>query len=403
MRRWFYTALLAELEAKTLGADSALARIDEALVLARQGRKSLRSRLPASSARRNPAQARSGQSRARGGSLPDRHRHREGAGRAKLGSARGAVARQALPIDRPPRRSPRRPRARARRLFADAGNAGDRRGAGAARGAGGDRRGQGRGGAAAANDAVARRLWQRAHRDARLWRAGNNGGFRSSPRVAARRQRCAGAAWRPTTACGSAATCGASCRLCGRTRRLSSRDVEARPDSPEAGVAHRVLGTTHWFAGEYVEAREHLERALALLSPRGTTISPFGSDKTPASRQCFTLRSHCGRWATSNARFPSLTRAQARIAGLPHVQTRAYGKSQGDVRIDARRPLARRGERRRTRTTAREHDLPLWRAFGVFLQGLARAESGAPGADSRTCVAASNCCASRTSCCSTGC
>jgi hypothetical protein len=33
---WFYTALLAELEAKTLGADSALKRIDEAFVLARQ-------------------------------------------------------------------------------------------------------------------------------------------------------------------------------------------------------------------------------------------------------------------------------------------------------------------------------------------------------------------------------
>ena len=33
---WFYTALLAELEAQTLGADSALARIEEALVLAHQ-------------------------------------------------------------------------------------------------------------------------------------------------------------------------------------------------------------------------------------------------------------------------------------------------------------------------------------------------------------------------------
>src|ERR1700677_4878548 len=45
------------------------------------------------------------------------------------------------------------------------------------------------------------------------------------------------------------------------------RDVEARPDSPEASVAHRILGTTHWFAGEYVEARDHLERALALFQP----------------------------------------------------------------------------------------------------------------------------------------
>jgi predicted ATPase len=33
---WFYTVLLTELEAETLGVDSALARIDEALVLARQ-------------------------------------------------------------------------------------------------------------------------------------------------------------------------------------------------------------------------------------------------------------------------------------------------------------------------------------------------------------------------------
>ena len=44
-------------------------------------------------------------------------------------------------------------------------------------------------------------------------------------------------------------------------------DVEARPDSPEAGVAHRVQGITHWFAGEFVEARDHLERALALFEP----------------------------------------------------------------------------------------------------------------------------------------
>ena len=63
-------------------------------------------------------------------------------------------------------------------------------------------------------------------------------------------------------------------------------DVEARPDSPEAGVAHRVLGTTHWFAGEYGEAREHLERALALFNPAETMIWRFASGLTPASRQC---------------------------------------------------------------------------------------------------------------------
>ena len=44
-------------------------------------------------------------------------------------------------------------------------------------------------------------------------------------------------------------------------------DVEARPDSPEAGVARRITGVTHWFAGEYFEARETLEQALALFQP----------------------------------------------------------------------------------------------------------------------------------------
>jgi tetratricopeptide (TPR) repeat protein len=51
-------------------------------------------------------------------------------------------------------------------------------------------------------------------------------------------------------------------------RELSAaflRDVEARPDSPDAGVAHRTAGITHWFAGGYREARKHLEQALALF------------------------------------------------------------------------------------------------------------------------------------------
>ena len=62
-------------------------------------------------------------------------------GDPQLRTTRGAFARQTLPIDRPPGRGPRRPRARARRLFADVGNARDRRGASAARGAGEGRAG----------------------------------------------------------------------------------------------------------------------------------------------------------------------------------------------------------------------------------------------------------------------
>ena len=50
-------------------------------------------------------------------------------------------------------------------------------------------------------------------------------------------------------------------------RSRPPRDVEARPHSPEAGVAHRAAGITYWFAGEYGEARDRLEHALALFQP----------------------------------------------------------------------------------------------------------------------------------------
>ena len=78
------------------------------------------------------------QPRARRGSFPDRHRHRAAARHAQLRTARCAFDSQALSIDRPPRQSPRSPRARARRFLVEAGNARDRRGAGAACGVGGD-------------------------------------------------------------------------------------------------------------------------------------------------------------------------------------------------------------------------------------------------------------------------
>ena len=162
------------------------------------------------------------------------------------------------------------------------------------------------------------------------------------------------------------------------------RDVEAKPDSPTAGVAHRVLGATHWSAGEYVEARDHLERALALFEPtRDDDLAfHFGQDAGVAAMfyLAFAL------WPLGDVERAAclVDAAQARIAGLAHVPTRAYGKSQGamfelmrgDLSRVARKAAELAAELARL---AREHDLPLWRAFGVFLQGLARAESDGPG------------------------
>ena len=123
---------LAEAEARAGDLDRAIAVLDEALATSDRTRLS-RVRSGTTRARGEMLlEARPHQSGARRRSPPDRHRRREAARDAQLRTARRAVARQALPIDRPLRRRPRRPRADARRLLADARNARDRRGAGSA-------------------------------------------------------------------------------------------------------------------------------------------------------------------------------------------------------------------------------------------------------------------------------
>src|SRR5271166_5624551 len=105
-------------------------------------------------------------------------------------------------------------------------------------------------------------------------------------------------------------------------RELSAaflNDVEARPDSPEAGVAHRAAGWTHWFAGEYREAREHLEQALALFQPgRDDDLAfRFGQDAGVAAMLYLAVT----LWPLGDiGRAVSLVRdAEARIAGLAHA------------------------------------------------------------------------------------
>ena len=85
-------------------------------------------------------------------------------------------------------------------------------------------------------------------------------------------------------------------------------DVEARPNSPEAGVAHRAAGITCWFAGEYREARDHLERALALFQPGRDDDLAFRFGHGPRRRRDGSIwRLRRGRSARSIARFRSST------------------------------------------------------------------------------------------------
>ena len=72
-------------------------------------------------------------------------------------------------------------------------------------------------------------------------------------------------------------------------------------------------------------------------------------------------------------------RAGERIAGFAHIGTQAYGKWAAAMFELIRGDLARAAPNAvELARLAREHDLPMWRAYAVFLDGLVKTESGAP-------------------------
>ena len=157
------------------------------------------------------------------------------------------------------------------------------------------------------------------------------------------------------------------------------RDVEANPDSPEAGVAHRTAGFTHWFAGEYVEARGRLERALAMFQPgRDDDLAfRFGQDPGVSAMHYLAL----ALWPLGEVdRAVSLVaHADERLAGVTHIGTRAYGKMFAAMFEVMRGNFSRAAPHAvEVVRLAREHDLQLWLAFGLVLEGSASAQSGAP-------------------------
>jgi class 3 adenylate cyclase/predicted ATPase len=155
-------------------------------------------------------------------------------------------------------------------------------------------------------------------------------------------------------------------------------DLEASPDSHEASVAHRAAGMTCWFAGGYREARGHLERALALFEPGRDDDLTFSFAWDPGVAAMASLAIVSWSLGEVDRAISLMDRMQTRIAGLEHVGTLAVGRMHATMfelmRGDHLRAAQNAFELARL---AREHDLNLWRAFGVFLQGWAASQSGA--------------------------
>ena len=179
-------------------------------------------------------------------------------------------------------------------------------------------------------------------------------------------------------------------------------DVEGTPDLPEAGVAHRAAGATCWFAGEYREARDHLERALASFQPGRDDDLAFRFGLDPGVGAMAYLAMVPWPLGEVERAISLIDRMQTRLADLTHGSTLAAGRTYAALfelmRGDYVRAAPNAVELARL---ARGHELPMWRAFGVYRVGrpLRAARSAA---DLRTCAAAPSSCANNTFCGSMG-
>ena len=155
-------------------------------------------------------------------------------------------------------------------------------------------------------------------------------------------------------------------------------DVAGKPDLAEAGIAYRCQGITSWFAGEYLEARDHLQRALATFQPGRDDELAYRFSHDPGVPAMAYLALVLWSIGEVDNALPLVERMRERIDSLSHANTLALGT------MHASMFALMRGDHSRLRTCAlelvrivREHDLRLFRAFGEFLEGWATADVGA--------------------------
>ena len=151
------------------------------------------------------------------------------------------------------------------------------------------------------------------------------------------------------------------------------RDIEGKPPSPEAAVAHRLAGTTEWYLGNFELARAHLEQTLAMFDPQRDRhlAYRFGRD-TGVSAMVFMALTLWPLGETDQARRIG-EEALARAVASGHMLTTVYGHFQCALLHVARRDAATTAPLAEAVVKlAREHGMALYSAYGEFLQPWAR-------------------------------
>jgi class 3 adenylate cyclase/predicted ATPase len=162
--------------------------------------------------------------------------------------------------------------------------------------------------------------------------------------------------------------------------RAFLRNVEGRPELPETGVAHRICGMTSWFAGDFIDARQHFEHALACYDEeRDRPLAfRFGQDlAVPASG--FLALTLLPLGSGDGARLVEETIAHA--LRTKHAPTIAYAFVHASFFETMRRDRPRSVPYVRAYLDlAREHVMPQWLSLGAIQQGWLDCPTGIPGA-----------------------
>jgi class 3 adenylate cyclase/tetratricopeptide (TPR) repeat protein len=150
--------------------------------------------------------------------------------------------------------------------------------------------------------------------------------------------------------------------------------AKRRPESPVAAVvAHWTSGVTCWLAGDYLNAKMHLEQALAIYGaePNPATFKPSTLDLPSVIMRFLALVlwplgriDRARRLAGEAVSVPREKRALAQANAL--VQKAVFDGLSGGMLQQTETVLA----------LAREHAMPLYLAAGTYLNGLAKSLAG---------------------------
>jgi class 3 adenylate cyclase/predicted ATPase len=155
------------------------------------------------------------------------------------------------------------------------------------------------------------------------------------------------------------------------------RDADSRPGSPEAGIAHRVFGSTCWYKGDFVGARAHLEQAVAAYDAERDQALAFRFVQEPGASAMLYLALVLWPLGEIDQACRLAEQAVALAAQNRHVPTLVWSHCHRlhfeAIRRDATRAMPHADA---LVSLSREHGLPYFLISGTFYQGWARWHAG---------------------------